>query len=851
MNARLERTAGGEPDDILAAFLEHWESQGIGLYPHQEDAILELFAGKNVILNTPTGSGKTLVALALQYKALCLGQRSYYTVPIKALANEKFFALCQDLGAEQVGLITGDATVNGGAPVICCTAEILANLALREGAGAAVDAVIMDEFHFYADHSRGQAWQIPLLTLPQARFLLMSATLGDTRFFESELTRLTGAPSVTVLSHDRPVPLSFEYSEIPLQEKITELVEQDRAPVYLVHFTQLACAQTAQNLLSCNFCSREQKSRIDEALVDADFRSPYGQDLKKLLRHGLGIHHAGLLPKYRLLVEKLARRGLLKVICGTDTLGVGIHVPIRTVLLTQLCKYDGRETKILSVRDFRQICGRAGRRGFDREGRVVVQAPEHVIENLRLEQKASSQQWKRSKLVKKKPPERGFVPWDRKTFERLQTAPPETLRSSFQVNPGMILNVLSREGEDGCIALRSLLCRCHETAPRQKQLRRDAFRLFRSLVEGGIIRILPPRERTGPAKVRLNVDLQEDFTLTHALGLYLVDALGLLDRDDPGYVLHVLSLVEAVLENPELILRRQVDRLKTELMAQMKEEGLEYEERMARLETVEYPKPDADFIYATFNAFCALHPWISQEHIRPKSIAREFFEGYHSFSEYVRLYGLERSEGVLLRHLSEVCRMLEQTVPPAAKTEGLEEAVLFFEETLRGVDSTLMDEWKKLAHPEELTERKPAPQPREEKFTQNRPLFLRALRAGIHEFVKALSGRQWERALEVLATPSGWEVSSLEQALEPYWAEHERIRLDPAARAAEHAHLQEAADDRGRCVTVEQTLVDPGEWNDWILRFRVDLDRADRDRRVALELESIAPLGEEPGRGVE
>ena len=237
------------PDDILNVFLDYLAATGTEPYGHQEEAILELFASNNVILNTPTGSGKSLVALALQFKSLCQGRRSYYTVPIKALANEKSLSLCHVLGPENVGMITGDATVNHDAPVICCTAEILANIALRDGASAPVDDVIMDEFHYYSDHSRGAAWQIPLLTLPRARFLLMSATLGDSSFFSKQLTALTGAPTTLVQSDQRPVPLEFEYSTTQLQEKVAELNEQGRSPVYLVHFTQNACADTARDLL--------------------------------------------------------------------------------------------------------------------------------------------------------------------------------------------------------------------------------------------------------------------------------------------------------------------------------------------------------------------------------------------------------------------------------------------------------------------------------------------------------------------------------------------------------------------------------------------------------------------------
>jgi len=680
-------------DDVLDAFLGSLVEDGIEPYDHQEEAILELFSGNNVILNTPTGSGKSLVAQALQYRSICLGRRSFYTVPVKALANEKFLSLCQVFGPENVGMITGDATVNAEAPVICCTAEILSNLALREGDQAKVDEVIMDEFHYYSDHERGVAWQVPLLTLPQARFLLMSATLGDTGFFEEGLTALNGHPTVLVKSEDRPVPLEYEYSTTMLEEKIEELVEADRAPIYLVHFTQLSCAKTAQNLMSRNFCSKEEKNEIDSHLVDADFRSPYGKEMKKFLRHGLGIHHAGLLPKYRVLVEKLAQQGLLKVICGTDTLGVGVNVPIRTVLFTQLFKYGGQETKTLAVRDFKQISGRAGRRGFDSVGYVVAQAPAHVIDNIKAEQKAADK-GKKSKAVKKKPPEWGFVNWDEGTFLKLRESASEKLSSSFSVNHGMLLNVLSRTHEDGCDALRRIIRASHETDPGKKKLRRRAFSLFRGLVEGNVLKIIPKSDRGGAYKVALNIDLQEDFSLNQALGLYLLEAISKLDQEDPHYPLQILSLVEAILEDPTAVIRKQVDKAKSELMAEMKAEGIEYDERIERLDEVEHPKPGKEFIYATYNEFVLTNPWAKETSVRPKSIAREMFENWQSFEDCVKVYGLERSEAVLLRHLSQVFKVLVQTVPPAAKTEEVLEAESYFESMLRGIDSSLLDEWE-------------------------------------------------------------------------------------------------------------------------------------------------------------
>jgi len=428
-------------DDVLNHFLEQLIEANIELYDHQEEAILELFAGNNVILNTPTGSGKSLVALAHHYKSFCEERVSYYTVPIKALANEKFLSLCSSFGPENVGMITGDATVNASAPIICCTAEILSNLALREGAEAQVHDVIMDEFHYYSDKERGISWQLPLLTLPQSRFLLMSATIGDTQFFQDEITSLTGVQTSLILSDQRPVPLEFDYSEIPLTEKVSELVEQNKSPVYLVHFSQRSSAESAQSLLSTNLCSKEEKKEISEALHQANFRSPYGKEISKLLRHGVGIHHAGLLPKYRVLVEKLTQRGLLKVICGTDTLGVGINVPIRSVLFTQLCKFDGSGMKILSVRDFKQIAGRAGRRGFDDIGYVVAQAPAHAIENIRLEAKAKASA-KKKKIVKKKPPEFGYVAWSEDTFTKLQNSSPEAVRTKTVVQKSNVSSQL-------------------------------------------------------------------------------------------------------------------------------------------------------------------------------------------------------------------------------------------------------------------------------------------------------------------------------------------------------------------------------------------------------------------------
>jgi len=755
-------------------------------------------------------------------------------------------------------MITGHATVNCSAPVICCAAEILSNMALREGAAAQVDDVIMDEFHYYADPSRGTAWQIPLLTLPRARFLLMSATLGDATFFAKQISALTGAPTALVQSDQRPVPLEFSYSTTLLQDKVAELVEAGRAPIYLVHFTQNSCAETARDLLSTNFCSKEEKAAIARALHDADFRSPYGRELAKVLRHGIGIHHAGLLPKYRLLIEKLTGAGLLKVVCGTDTLGVGVNVPIRTVMFTALCKYDGRGTKTLSARDFRQICGRAGRRGFDTVGYVVAQAPEHVIENLKLEAKAAGNPNKKRGMVKRKPPEHGYVHWDEATFDKLRAAPPEPLTSSFSIAHNTLLNVLSRADEDGCAALKDLIRRCHDPPAKRRDLTKLAWQRFRGLVGAKILHILPVAARRGPNKVVVDVTLPEDFSINHALSLWLLDAIPQLDAAADDYALNLISLIEAILENPDVVLRKQVDLIKSELMARLKDEGVEFDARIARLEEVEWPMPGKDFIYTTFNAFKLRHPYLGSENVRPKSIAREMLENYQSFEDYIKTYKLERVEAVLLRHLNEVYKVLSQTVPHAAKTEPVHEAESFLELIVRHTDSSMLDEWQNIASAPQLPNPEPEiPIPNSEireiqspspaPFTGDRRAFTRHLRNHLLTLVTALARYQTEAALGLLepADSAGrpWSHERLLRLLDAYHDARHQIRLDPEARNARHSHLPEwpKPGDARPFLPVVQSLIDPDDLNDWAIFLTLDLEQSKRTRTPVLLLETIGP----------
>ncbi len=537
------------------------------------------------------------MATAAHFAALAAGARSFYTAPIKALVSEKFFALCDVFGPANVGMMTGDGSVNAGAPIICCTAEVLANIALRDGAEADADLVIMDEFHYYADPDRGWAWQVPLIELPRAQFLLMSATLGDVTRFESDLTRRTGRPTAVVKSVERPVPLTFRFVLDPLHETITELLETKQAPIYVVHFTQAAAIEQAQALMSINVCSRAEKDAIAELIGRFRFTAGFGKTLSRLVRHGIGVHHAGMLPRYRRLVETLAQAGLLKVICGTDTLGVGINVPIRTVLLTSLSKYDGSVTRLLQAREFHQIAGRAGRAGFDDSGMVVVQAPEHVVANERALTKLGDDPKKRRKFVRKKPPP-GMVSWGQPTFDRLVAAEPEALKSSFKVSHAMLLNVISRPGD--CFgSMRHLLTDNHEDRPAQRRHIHRAIQIYRALLAGGVVERLTEPDDQGRL-ARLTVDLQEDFALNQPLSPLALAAIGLLDVTSPEYPLDVLSVVESTLDNPRPVLSAQLFKARGEAIAEMKAEGLDYDARTELLEEVSYPQPLADLLESAY-----------------------------------------------------------------------------------------------------------------------------------------------------------------------------------------------------------------------------------------------------------
>nr|WP_322098416.1 DUF3516 domain-containing protein [Nakamurella alba] len=826
-----------DADTLFDHFTDWAQRRGTVLYPHQEEALLEIVSGNHVVAATPTGSGKSMIATAALFVALATGRRSYYTAPIKALVSEKFFDLTDIFGPASVGMITGDSAVNADAPIICCTAEILALVALRGGRDSDPGMVVMDEFHYYGDRQRGWAWQVPLLELDRPQFVLMSATLGDIRPLADDLEQRTERAVSIIDDAKRPVPLHFSYVTMPLQETLEELLSTGLAPVYIVHFTQAAALERAQALMSVTVASRADRDAIAELIGDFRFSAGFGRTLSRLVRHGIGVHHAGMLPKYRRLVEKLAQSGLLKVICGTDTLGVGINVPIRTVLLTQLSKYDGHRTRLLTAREFHQIAGRAGRAGFDTSGDVVVLAPEHVIEYERALAKAGDDPAKRRKVQRRKPPE-GFVAWTEQTYDRLLAADPEPLGSHFRVSHSMILSLLARP-EDAFTAMRRLIESSHDPRPRQLRHALRALAIGRALLTAGVVERLDEPDEYG-RRYRLTADLQVDFALDQPLAPLALAALDILDRESESYALDVVSLIEAILDGPGPVLSAQRFKARGEAVAAMKADGIEYEERMELLEDVEYPRPLADLVEVAYETYRKGHPWVAEYEPQPKSVVRDLYERAMTFGEFIAFYGLQRSEGVVLRYLADAYRALRRTVPEQARTEDLQDIIAWLGELVRGVDSSLLDEWEALAHPDDEDPATPGagirPPSASRGISANVRGFTILVRNALFRRVE-LASRGAFAELGELDGGAGWDSARWQEAIEDYRDEYDHLGTGGPARSAALVVI----DKEPGVWHVRQIFDDPDGDHDWGLRADVDLAASDEEGEIVLTLRDVGP----------
>lgn len=897
-------------DDALYEAFSSWASStGRPLYRHQDESLIEILSGNHVIAATPTGSGKSMIALAAHFVSMAHGGRSYYTAPLKALVSEKFFDLVSLFGADNVGMVTGDVSLNADAPIICCTAEILANQSLREGPTLDADMIVMDEFHFYADPQRGWAWQVPLLELTRPQFIAMSATLGDTAVFRKQWTERTGRPTVEITDAQRPVPLEYDYVVDTLQDTVERLLSEGRHPIYIVHFSQKDAVDTASSLMDRKLVSPEIRSQISREISTVSFTKGFGQTLRGLLSHGIGVHHAGMLPRYRRLVERLTQQGLLPVICGTDTLGVGINVPIRTVLLTSLVKFDGSKMRHLRSREFHQIAGRAGRAGFDTVGFVRVLAPEHEVEAARERARLTAAQEaardeREAKRAKKKAskkrsgPKEGQITWSRSTFERLRDAAPEALQSHFEMTHSTVLNVLGGAADAGRDPAEHLvhlaLHNDDQPLPANPHIRHLAD-IYSSLLQAGVVEHLSSShaQELGVSRLQLVADLPDDFALNQPLSPFALAAFELLDPDSPTFALDVISIVEAVLEDPRPLLYAQENQAKAAAVASMKAQGMEYDERMAALEEISWPKPLEELLSPAFSVYARSNPWVGDLELSPKSVIREMIENAMTFTELISRYDVGRSEGVILRYLSDAYRMMRQVIPEEIMTEELEAMISWLADLIRSVDSSLLDEWEAMMNGEELTEAEGvsstvgaerafgADESGVIAFTANRHAFRNAVRRALFNFVELMSRDDvdgLERASAQAADADGlfaevapWTGDDWDHALERYWAEHDWIDINQGARSQALCALEEqisgedilalipfsardnvnqrsrfealarAVDEApaGSVWLATQTITDPEDNMDWRIAALVDLTASDKEKRVVLTVLTV------------
>ncbi len=825
-------------DEIYERFFT-WvhDTKHIEPWPHQEEAVMDFLAGDHVILNTPTGSGKSLVALGMHFTALCTGRRSYYTAPIKALVSEKFFDLVEVFGRDNVGMVTGDSHINADAPIICCTAEILANQALREGSRADIGCVAMDEFHYYGDPERGWAWQVPLLTLPHTQFLLMSATLGNMDAISDKLESMTDRDVAIIDNAARPVPLHYKYTLDPLEKTVELAFNNDQTPIYVVHFSQDAALETAQALANTGVSTKEQRTAIAEAIKGTKFTTAFGKILQRLLRTGIGIHHAGMLPRYRRLVEQLAQQGLLPVICGTDTLGVGINVPIHSVVLTQLTKFDGVHMRRLRAREFHQIAGRAGRSGFDTEGLVIAEAPEHDIENARALAKAGNDPKKLKKVKRKKAPE-GFVNWNEQTFNKLIDAAPETLVPHMKISHAMVLNEV-QQGGDARMRIDQLIDDSSQTPEQKEQLHQRADEIFETLFNTDVIET--EDNGRGGKNYFLTVDIPDNFALDQPLSPFLLAALELLDPESPTYALDVISMVEATLEDPRQVLKAQQRQARDKAMATMKEDGLDYDERMDRLQEITYPKPLEDMLDAAFHKYRQDVPWANDYFLSPKSIVRDMVETASDFTGYIARYNIARSEGTLLRYLSDAYRALARTVPKEKRNEQLDDIISWLRVVVRSIDSSLVDEWESAGAMDAQDAATLAAPSTADAVVEDRRGLIVLVRNAMFRRVQ-LMDLEDSQTLGALDKDWGYGVHEWDDVLDAYYDEHEYVNTDAGARSGELFILDDRHENDEHTWKVRQIIDDSDGDRDWAITGVVDLDATQDSGEVVFHDYQVASI---------
>jgi superfamily II DNA/RNA helicase len=774
-------------DDLAERYLEQLT---FPLYPLQEEALLSWFtADQGVLVCAPTGTGKTLIAQAALFEALHTGTVAYYTTPLIALTEQKFqemraCAVKWGFSADDVGLVTGNRRVNPNARCLVVVAEILLNRLLHpkqssplpggeRGGGEGFDftnvsTVVMDEFHSFADYERGIVWELSLSMLPKhVRLLLLSATVGNSAEFVNWLQHSHGRKLTLVESKERKVPLSYVW--VPdqlLNEQLVLMAKgeggQRLTPALVFCFNRDECWSVAEQLKGLPLISDAARSQLHAEIHKLDWTQGVGPKMKQMLHRGVGVHHAGLLPKYRRVVEDLFERKLLAVAICTETLAAGINLPARSVVVTSLVKGPFGKEKLIEPSTAHQIFGRAGRPQYDDRGYIYALAHEDDVKLLRWREKLEQipentrdpNLLKARKALLRKKPARSELKkyWTEGNFKQLQGAPPGKLYSKGPLPWRMLAYLLKVSPEVGRV--RSVIRKRLMDEPRIQAGERALEHMLLTLANAGYVTLEPPpplpsgeRGRgEGPA-VPDAVDPASDnaprnykanlatptpeldkllvFRSIHPLyGAFLVNQLGIANREER------IQAMESVLGLPRPLLRHvrvpwpdrlppgplAVTRLDPELISRglivakpVRDPSVnEDEEDYGEEEEEEYPPTLADKLRLLFDAHYPHEPDLITQSVWA---AGELLSYGGNFNQYVQSRDLVKQEGIIFRHLLRLILLIGeflQVTPPDTSPEEWRNDLSDLAEQLtascRAVDPTSTDELIELAHAADVVE---------------------------------------------------------------------------------------------------------------------------------------------------
>jgi len=662
---------------------------GIEPYPVQELAIGHIFAGRSVLVTVPTGTGKTLMAKAALHLAVGRGQRAIYTTPLRALTEEKFRELSSDFGEANVGFATGDYKVNREAPIQVEVAEILWNRIVADKHVCPAEIVVMDEGHYFNDPERGYVWEQSIIGLdPRTQLVVLSATVGHPERFCQWVEVTRRVPMELVDSRERKVPLVHEYREDMLIDTVRELAHTGDVPAIVFVFGREQCFEVARLLKSCRrFTTDEEKAKIDELCNEALLPAGCAKELRPLLGHGIGIHHAGILPRYKQLVEQLALERLIKFVVSTETIAAGINLPARTVVFPSLRKFIKQQPRMMTAAEYHQMAGRAGRPQFDDRGLAITLAPEQVVSDLKKELKHTKDVERAKKTVygraRNDAQRRGDVIWTPELHQELVKGEPAELRSKTKISAEQVLAIGLPDLAEKTLPGTDVEARMAEAeASLPPSMRLDIVTVIDNLLLG-------PKDRSELQKIlaQLVANMRAIGVLDEHGKQIAGDMIRNLQGMDGLFIYYVLfnhqleyvelrELVEYLLDHD--IIQRMIDRKgedeKREWMRTwLRDQRLEnphvtWDDAEAQWEK-EHPRPltKIELIHQEF-ASKVPHPELHGGK-RAKNVWAQLEDGGFSFLEFVEKHHLDHEEGNLFTYLVRVMNFAAKLYEASQLTE--------------------------------------------------------------------------------------------------------------------------------------------------------------------------------------